>query len=104
MSRTIRTTAVFARAERLLMDYLEQLVVRAEQGDDGARAELAAVVSALATLAPQLTSGRLLTTRELAERYGVHPRTILRKRKAGKITPALQLGNRGRAALRWQAP
>jgi hypothetical protein len=49
-------------------------------------------------------SGPLLTTRELAERFHVHPKTILRRRKAGLLTPVAspKAGKRG-AALRWPA-
>ena len=41
----------------------------------------------------------LLTTGELATRLQVSPRTIRRRRKAGELTPALQLGKR---VLRWR--
>jgi hypothetical protein len=48
-------------------------------------------------------SGELLTTKELAERIGVSPRMLLKRRKAGQATPALVLGKRGRAAIRWSS-
>jgi excisionase family DNA binding protein len=58
---------------------------------------------ALAALAPLLVpgaDGRALTTAEMAERLGISSRTLRRHRKAGTVE-AVQLGERGRAALRW---
>ncbi len=47
-------------------------------------------------------AGRLLTTRELAAKFQVDPKTILRHRKAGLLTPVAspKVGRKG-AALRW---
>lgn len=94
------------RAERRLVERLEQLEARLDGGDPEAWREYAGMATALAAIAPQLTpeaTGGLLTTRELAERLHVHPKTILRRRKRGELQPAAVLGHRGRAALRWAA-
>jgi hypothetical protein len=91
--------------ERLLVERVEQLVARVEHGDGAAWIELVATASALAAVAAQNrpeARGQLLTTAEFAERCGVRPKTILRKKARGEIRPAVQLGTRGRAALRWR--
>jgi Helix-turn-helix domain len=67
--------------------------------------EYAALAGALATVVAQLVPGargELLTTAQMAERLHVKPKTLLKWRKAGKVTPAEQLGKRGRAAIRWK--
>jgi Transcriptional regulator, AbiEi antitoxin len=66
--------------------------------------EFAQLAAALAVIMPALrpeARGGLLTTSELAAKLGVSSRTLLRRRKAGALTPAVELGKRGRAALRW---
>jgi len=59
---------------------------------------------ALETLARATSpeTARLLTTREIAAKFHVHPKTILRRRKQGLLTPVAspKAGKRG-AALRW---
>ena len=50
------------------------------------------------------TVGELLSTKDLADRLGVTPKTLLRRRAKGELKPALELGERGRAAFRWRAP
>src|SRR4030095_3086391 len=61
-------------------------------------AQLAAAIAAiLPALRPEARG--LMTTSQLAERLGVSPKTVLRRRKAGALTPAVELGKRGRAAL-----
>jgi hypothetical protein len=89
----------------LILREVEHLKTRLKSGDEAAWSGYLETVTALAAIvretAPE-ASGRLLKTSELAAAYGVSVRTILRKRKAGKLT-AVQLGKRGRAALRWRA-
>jgi hypothetical protein len=63
--------------------------------------QLVSVLAQLAMMTRPEASGRLLTTGELAYKLGVSPRTVLRRRKRGQLTPAVELGKRGRAALRW---
>jgi excisionase family DNA binding protein len=60
-----------------------------------------AALAAIAPLTVPGADGRLLTTKELASAMAVSPRTVLRKRKRGELQ-AVQLGQRGRAALRWR--
>jgi hypothetical protein len=60
---------------------------------------------ALAKLTHETTSTTpLLTTKQMAERMNVHPKTILRRRKQGLLTPVSspKAGRKG-AALRWPA-
>jgi excisionase family DNA binding protein len=46
----------------------------------------------------------LATTREMAARLGVTPKTLRKLGKAGKLTAeAVRLGNRGRGAIRWRS-
>jgi DNA-binding XRE family transcriptional regulator len=65
--------------------------------------EYLATAVALAALVEHLTpaSGELLTTRDMAERLGISSKTLLRRKRNGQATPALTLGRRGRAAIRW---
>jgi hypothetical protein len=46
--------------------------------------------------------GELLTTRQMAARLQLSPRTLLRRAKAGKAEP-IRFGERGRGAVRWAA-
>lgn len=92
------------RAARNLEARLAELEKRLADG--AGWFEYAAVAASLATVRAQLTpeaSGRLLTTRELADRMGVSPKTVLRRKAKGQLRPAVQLGERGRAAIRWRA-
>lgn len=98
--------AALVRAATRLAERLEQLEVRLSDGDDAAWRAYIATAAALATIVPQTVpgaDGRLLTTKELADALHVSSKTVLRKRRAGKLA-AVQLGQRGRAALRWSAP
>jgi hypothetical protein len=65
-------------------------------------ATLNTLVCVLAQLAPG-ASGSLLTTKEMAERLHVAPKTVLAMKKRGQLRPARELGKRGRAAIRWRA-
>lgn len=93
-----------SRAPRLLDERLGVLEARVRGGDEVAWAEYLQVVlaltAALAHAAPG-AGGKLLTTRELGQVLGLSPKAILRRRKAGAIGGAVQLGRRGRGALRW---
>ena len=96
-------TLVLSRAERRLIDRLEQLESQLDAGEN-VWTEYLATITALATLPARGDRvGELLTTKELAARLSVSPKTLLRRKKANQIAPALQLGKRGRAALRWKA-
>jgi hypothetical protein len=112
----VNPAALLRRVETKLVERLERLEERLNLGSgkpelnletrdvDAAWVEYAQIGAALATITAATTpgaGGRLLTTSELAAAYGVSKKTILRKRKAGVLNPAAQLGERGRAALRW---
>jgi hypothetical protein len=96
---------VLPRAARLIERRLVQLEERVRQGDEGAWGDFIAALNTytavLAQLAPERHGG-LLSTKEMAERLGIAPKTLLRRKARGEIRPALQLGQRGRAALRWR--
>jgi hypothetical protein len=99
------TPAILSRAARLLEDRLVQLEQRVHQGDEGAWEGYVTTVNALVAVLAQLTPGtrgEFLTTKEMAERLNIAPKTLLRRKKKGLARPALQLGQRGRAAIRWR--
>jgi excisionase family DNA binding protein len=92
------------RAEVRLLERLERLEHQLDQGDAVWRGYCAAA-AALAAIVPHTrpgADGRLLTTQELAAVMQVSAKTVLRKRRDGTLT-AVQLGKRGRGALRWRA-
>ena len=99
-------TAILKAACERLAARLDTLGAQLEAGDDGVWPVYLATANTLAALLPNLTPGsrgELLSTREMAERLGISSRTLLKRRKAGAIRPALVLGSRGRAAIRWRA-
>jgi hypothetical protein len=101
-------TLALRRAEVRLLERLDQLEARLDHGDgDGelwrAYADAAGALAMIARETAPGAHGELLSTREMAARLGVSAKTILRRRKAGQLTPAAAFGQRGRAALRWQA-
>jgi hypothetical protein len=101
----IQARLALARAERRLLDRLEELERRLDAGEN-LWAEYFACAAALAAIAPQIVpgaDGALLDTKSMAARMGISPKTLLRQRADGKIAPAKILGKRGRAAFRWAA-
>jgi len=97
-------TLALSRAQARIIERLGQLEPRLDEGDATTWSAYCQAASALAAITSHTmpgSNGRLMTTRELAESMGVSPKTILRKRKTGELT-AVQLGQRGRAALRWR--
>ena len=93
------------RAARRLGERLAELEERLQQDDGGAWNDYLATVNTLAAVLPELSPekrGRLMTTAELAERIGIAPKTLLRRRKRGETKPAVVLGKRGSGALRWR--
>ena len=59
------------------------------------------LLKAAADLEQRLTPGshgELITTAELAQRLSVSPKTVLRRRKTGTLTPALAAGK----LIRWK--
>jgi hypothetical protein len=93
------------RAGRRLGDRLAHLEERLQQGEAGAWGDYLATAKTLATVLPAIAPerrGALLTTAEMADRLGIAPKTLLRRRKRGQVRAAVELGERGRAALRWR--
>ncbi len=101
----IATKAALLRAVGRLTARLEALEGQLDRGDDvwPTYCETAAALATVASLTTPEARGALLTTRELADRLQVHPRTLLRKAKKGEGPQPIRLGARGRAALRWPA-
>lgn len=101
------TSQVIAlRLERAAQRLGERLAALEARLDDAPEswAEYREVASALALILPQLAPerrGALLTTAEMAERLGIAPKTLLKRKARGEVRPAVVLGKRGRAALRW---
>ena len=100
-----RMTSILARAARLLEGRLADLAERLGEDDESAWGEFLATVNAYISVLAQLTPGtrgELLTTRQMAERLNIAPKTLLKRKAKGQVRPALQLGERGRAAIRWR--
>jgi hypothetical protein len=93
-----------ARALARLSARLEALELRLDQGKELWPAYLATLNTWLAVMAQASPGarGELLTTRAMAARLNVAPKTLLKWKAAGKVRPAQQLGQRGRAAIRWK--
>jgi hypothetical protein len=103
----VTPTLALDRFAAVALRRLEALRVRVEAGDEAAWPAYCETATALAAVVGQTapgSGGKLMTTRELADAIGVSPKTVLRRRKAGRLTPALELGQRGSAALRWARP
>jgi hypothetical protein len=94
------TTALLGRAIRLLEDRAIVLEARIRTGDETAWPEYRETVGALATVFERMAPGRrgeFLTTREMAERLGVSPKTLLKHKARGTVRPAIQRGK----LIRW---
>jgi len=103
--RELILAARLARAVALLSARLEALEKRLQDGDEAAWDAYLAALQVLSALLPNLTArrdDRLLTSGEMAARLGISVKTLLRKKANGALRPALELGQRGRAALRWR--
>jgi hypothetical protein len=94
-------TAPLARSADLLAQQLAALEPLLDPTEPLAPAwrEYREAAVALKALLP---AGRLMSTREYAAKLGVDVKTVLRRRKAGLVTPVAspKAGRRG-AALRW---
>ena len=98
-------TVALDRCTRRLLGRLEALEVQLDAGDDVwvAYATIGASLAAVAAQARPGANGEHVTTQDLADKLGVHPKTVLRWKGEGRITPALELGARGRSAIKWRA-
>lgn len=84
---------------------LQELDQRLEQGDLDAWPDFLATIEALAAVLPAIAPerrGQLLTTAEMASRFNVSSKTLLRRVRSGQVQPAVRLGARGPAAIRWR--
>jgi predicted DNA-binding transcriptional regulator AlpA len=97
---------LLARAAPRLEKRLSELDAAIERGERGDWAEYLQLVLALSLIGPATSpeaGGRLLTTREMAEKLGISTTTLLRRREKGQLRhDAVTLGERGRAAIRWR--
>jgi excisionase family DNA binding protein len=91
----------FVAGERRILARLEALAERLDAGDDGAWPDFLATISTLAVLDP-VERRPLATTKEMAERLNVTPKTVRRLGKAGRLE-AVRLGRRGPGAIRWRS-
>jgi hypothetical protein len=94
-----------ARAAQLLERRLVEFEARVCEGEEDTWPIYIATAVALAAVAAQSvpgSRGELLTTKQLAERLGISPKTLLKRKARGEVRPAMQLGRRGRAAIRWR--
>ena len=90
--------------ERRIEITLAQLETHLQDDETAVWTEFREVAVALSAILPNIAPGRngeLLTTAQMAEKLGISSKTLLKRRRAGKVQPALQLGRRGVAALRW---
>jgi hypothetical protein len=89
------------RASRLVEARLASLEERLAAGDEGAWADYLVTLEAAAKLDQQLqpgAHGEMVSTRAMAERLGITPKTLLRHKARGKVTPAMQAGR----LIRWR--
>lgn len=94
-----------ARVARVLVARLDRLEERLQAGEEDVWPAFLDTSKALAAVAPHLvpgSHGAMLSTRQMAERLGISPKTLLKRKAKGQVRPAVQLGQRGRAALRWR--
>jgi hypothetical protein len=97
-------TALTLRLERsaqLLALRLEHLEARLQDDDTALWAEYRATAAVLAQVFAHVAPGRrgeLLTTKAMAERLSIAPKTLLAQKARGQIRPALQRGK----YIRWR--
>ena len=89
-----------AHAERRLVARCQVLAERIDSGED-VWSEYAAAVIALNHLSPA-ERRPLVTTKEMAERLSVTPKTVRKLGRAGKLEGE-RYGKRGTGAIRWRS-
>ncbi len=97
---TLACRVALLKAEPLLVARLQQLTVRVEANDETVWSEFLHIVGILAALGPTLAPervGAMLTTEEMAARFGISAKTLLKRKNRGEIEPALQQGH----LIRW---
>jgi hypothetical protein len=98
---------VLLKARRRIEARILELESRLDAGDESLWTpylQACWTLAQVATVTSPGHGGELLTTKQLAEQMQISPKALLRRRKNGLITPAAELGKRGRGALRWRAP
>ncbi len=103
----LATRVALQKSEPLLVKRLGQLTERLQAGEEAVWGEFVGVVQALVALsdctAPE-KRGSPLKTKEMADKLGVSVKTLLRHKRDGKITPAVEQGGgpgKGGRLLRW---
>jgi AraC-like DNA-binding protein len=95
-----------ARAEQRLVERLEHLEKQLGAGDESVSwIEYGQLAAALAAIVPAMMPGglgELISTKQLAERVGLSPKTVLRRMKQQGVEP-IRFAKRGPGALRWRA-
>jgi hypothetical protein len=88
------------QSEQPLLQRLAQLRERVQSGDESIWPDyldgIRTLVSLERALAPE-NRGAMLTTQEMAARFGLTPKSLLRRKASGDIQPALQKGK----LVRW---
>jgi excisionase family DNA binding protein len=90
-----------ADAERRVLARLAQLTERLDSGDESAWSDFLPTVRTLRALVPE-ERRPLATTKEMAARFNVTPKTIRKLGARGKLE-AVRLGKAGTGAIRWRA-
>ncbi len=97
---TLSCRLALLKAEPLLVAHFQQLQDRVQANDESAWPEflqtLHLLVDLQSALAPERV-GAMLTTAEMATRFGISPKTLLKRKNRGEIEPALQHGH----LIRW---
>jgi DNA-binding transcriptional MerR regulator len=92
-------TTQLQHAALMLGKRLHELEQQIRQGNESAWAEYAHIAQALASVnSRQEHQAEFLSTREMAERLGVSPKTLLRRKRRGELVPAIQAGK----LIRWR--
>jgi hypothetical protein len=89
------------RARRRLVERLAGLEAQLDGGDETAWPGYVATLDLLIRMTAPMEPGghgELLTTREMAERLRIQPKTLLRHKGKGAIRPAVQQGK----LIRWR--
>ena len=102
-NETSPAALLLAQGELRLRAYVDELAQRLDAGDVSAWPSYLPALTALAKLVPE-ERRPLATTKQMAEKLGVTPRTVRRWSKNGKVpNERVQLGKRGTGAIRWRA-
>jgi hypothetical protein len=87
----------------LLTARCESLARKVREGDEAAWARYVAVLSTIVAVLERLDGqrerGDVLTTKELAQKLGMRPDSLLRCKRRGLVTPAVAHGK----FIRWRA-